>query len=96
MTQRTGGFRAKSRYKLRKKPRDRGKVKITKILQEFNIGDKVVIDQEPAIHKGMPFPRYKGLAGTVTGKQGGAYVVDIKDGGKKKQLIAAPVHLRAT
>ena len=93
MTNVTGGYRRKTRHKLRKTPRDRGKITISKLFQEFKIGDKVRILHEPAIHKGMPHPRYKNVVGTISEKRGNAYIVSIKDGNKTKQLVSLPVHL---
>ncbi len=94
MVDRTGGYRSKTRYKLQKRPRDRGKVKVTSILREFKVGDKVLIMIDSAIHNGMPHPKYKGKEGVITRKQGGAYVVAIKDMNATKELISAAVHLR--
>lgn len=94
MTQRTGGSRKNSRGKLRKHPRDCGKVKVTKILARFTIGDRVIIDMEPAIHRGMTHVRYHGKHGIITGKQGDCYKVTIKDMNKEKVLITAPVHIK--
>jgi large subunit ribosomal protein L21e len=93
MTQRQGGFRAKTRHKLRKVPRTKGKVTITRILKLFNIGDKVRVLHEPAIHKGMPHPRFKNLVGTIKKKQGKAYLVELKDGRKTKRVLSTAVHL---
>jgi len=96
MTQRQGGFRAKTRKLLRKKPRTKGKVTITRILKSFNIGDKVRILHEPAIHKGMPYPRFKNKVGTIKKKQGKAYLIELKDGKKTKKVISSAVHLNKT
>lgn len=93
MVDRTGSFRSKTRKKLRKCPRDRGKISITRFLQKFEVGDKVRILQEPAVHKGMPHPRYKNKVGTIIGKQGRAYIIEIKEGGKIKKLLSVPIHL---
>lgn len=93
MTQRTGGFRAKTRKKLRKKPRSKGKVSTTRLMQTFKIGDKVVINQEAAVHKAMPHPKFKSRTGVIVKKQGRSYMVRFKDGGKVKHVLAAPVHL---
>ncbi len=93
MVDKAGGFRSKTRHKLQKRARDRGKVSITKMLQKFSKGDRVLIKQEPAVHKGMPHPKYKSKVGTVVKTQGKCYVVAIKDGGKTKYMISAPVHL---
>ena len=94
MVQRTGRFRYKTRHKLRKKPRDRGKLPITRTLNVFNIGDKVRIIQDPSQHKGMPHPRFKNFVGVIKKKQGSAYLVEIKDIKKIKQILTKAVHLR--
>ncbi|MEM2873892.1 MAG: 50S ribosomal protein L21e [Candidatus Nanoarchaeia archaeon] len=94
MVKRAGTFRSRTRHKLRKRPRDRGKVPITKLLQQFNIGDSVVVKHEPACHGGMPHPRFKGLTGIILGKRGSSYLVRVKDKGLTKILIVAPVHLQ--
>jgi large subunit ribosomal protein L21e len=93
MVTRAGGFRAKTRFALQKRARDRGKIAITCMMQEFKIGDRVIITQNSAVHKAMPHPRYKARTGTVIGKQGRSYKVHIVDGGKDKILLSAPVHL---
>ncbi|MCD6503364.1 MAG: 50S ribosomal protein L21e [Euryarchaeota archaeon] len=94
MVKKHHGFRRKTRKKLSKSPRERGMPPITRFLQEFNTGDYVTIDIEPSVHKGMPHPRFQGRTGVVIGKQGKAYVVRIRDGGKYKKIIALPVHLK--
>jgi len=94
MVQRTGGFRRKTRAKLKKNVRDRGKISIRRYSQIFNSGDRVILYAEPAVQKGMYFPRFYGRCGTVTGKRGKCYEVSIKDGGKEKTLIVHPVHLK--
>ncbi len=94
MVKRTGGVRKKTRHKLQKRPRDRGKVKVTNILREFKIGDKVLLKFEPAMHGGMPHPRYKGKEGTVLEQRGRAYVIAVKDLNSLKSVVCAPAHLR--
>ncbi len=93
MKRRGRSYRKGTRQALRKHPRDRGKVTITRMLRKFNVGDKVAIVLEPAYHFGMPHPRFKGRVGEVVGQQGDCYLVKIKDGGKVKILISHPVHL---
>jgi len=90
----TGGQRSRTRYKLQKKKRNRGKVNINKIIKEFKIGDKVRILQEPAVQRGMPHPRFKNRTGLITKKQGSAYVVEIKDLNKKKLLVSTSIHIQ--
>jgi large subunit ribosomal protein L21e len=94
MVQRTGGFRYKTRFKLQKRARDKGKLPINKILKTFNIGEKVRILQEPSQHSGMPHPRFKNLVGIIKKKQGTAYLIQLKDIKKIKHVLAKAVHLR--
>lgn len=94
MTKQQGGARKRTRHLLRKKPRDRGKVTITRLLQDFKPGENVSLQFEPTVQKGMPHSRYYGKIGKVIKKQGSAYLVEIKDRGKVKRLLAAPVHLK--
>lgn len=91
---RIGGFRYKTRHKLQKTAREKGKVSLTRMFQEFKVGERVKILQEPAIHNGMPHPRFKNNVGTVVGQRGEAYVLEMFDGNKKKQIISLPIHLR--
>ena len=94
MSERVGGFRRKTRHKLRRNIRDRGKININQYLQGFKIGDGVYLIMNPSIHKGPYFPRFHGLAGTIKDKQGSCYHVKIMDGGKQKILIVHPSHLK--
>lgn len=93
MVKRSKGIRSKSRHILRKKPRDRGMNSITRALQEFEIGQNVNVNIDPAVHKGMPHPRFQGYTGKIEGKQGNAYLVGITVGKKHKTLIIRPEHL---
>ncbi|MFN3384795.1 MAG: 50S ribosomal protein L21e [Archaeoglobaceae archaeon] len=88
------GFRFKSGRKLKKKVREKG-LKLRKFLQEFSVGQRVILDIEPASQKGMPHPRYHGKSGIIVGQRGRAYLVQVRDGGKLKTLISRPEHLRA-
>ena len=63
MVRKTRGFRAKTRFKIRQKTAYRPP--ITKFLQEFRKGQKIVILQEPSSQRGMPHPRFKGKTGKV-------------------------------
>lgn len=94
MSWKSHGFRFKSGRKLKKKVREKG-IRLRKFLQEFEIGQRVIIDIEPASQKGMPHPRYQGRSGTVVGKRGRAYLVQIRDGSILKTLISRPEHLKA-
>ena len=92
--QRVGGFRRKTRHKLRKKRSERGKMSITRYLQKFKDGERVFLKADPSYQKGMYFPRFHGKAGVVIGKQGNSYKIQIKDGNKGKILLVHPVHLK--
>jgi len=93
MVKRIGGTRRKTRDKLRKNHRTKGKVSITKFLQIFEKGEKVLLKAEPAVQDGMYHPRFHNKAGVVAGTQGDCYKVKIKDFTKEKTLIVHPVHL---
>lgn len=94
MVKRSKGSRSKTRKKLRKRSHERGLGPITRTLQVFEEGQRVAIDIEPSFHKGQPHPRFQGLTGTVTSTQGEAYVVTVRTGGKRKEVIARPEHLK--
>jgi large subunit ribosomal protein L21e len=92
MAKRSRGFRSGTRKKLRQLPRY--KPPITKFLQEFGIGQRVVIDIEASSQKGIPHPRYEGRIGEIVGKRGRSFIVKIKNGGTIKKIIARPEHLK--
>ena len=94
MVTRIGGARRKTRQKMTKSPQKRGKFSLRKYLQEFKMGDKVILKLESAVQKGMYFPRFHGKEGTVTEKQGRCYKIAIKDLKKEKIVIVHPIHLK--
>lgn len=94
MVKRIGGTRRKTRHKLSKNIRDRGKISLVKYFQEFKRGDNVYLVAEPSVHKGMFWPRFYGKAGIVVDKRGRCYEVRIKDANKSKIVVAHPIHLK--
>lgn len=90
---RSKGTRQGTRKILRKNPSDRGLIPINKALQEFDEGEKVKINIEPSVQKGQPHRRFHGRTGKVKGKQGSAFIVKVKDGGKEKKVITRSEHL---
>ncbi len=90
------GYRHRTRKLLRKHVREKGAVpKASVILRDYKPGDKVAIIIDPSFPDwGMPHRRFHGLTGTVTGKRGEAYEVEVYLGRKKKILYVPPVHLR--
>lgn len=93
MPRKSKGYRKKTRSLLRKKPRERGKVGLSKILHEYKPGQKVVVKINSSIHKGMPHRRYHGRIGVIANKKGRAYVVDVTQGKAVKEIIVRPEHL---
>ncbi len=91
MVTKSHGPHRRTREKLRKRRR----VTVNQFLKEFRKGDKVAIKIESAAMKSMPFRRFQGLTGSVIGKRGRSYIIEIKDGKKLKRIIAPPEHLKA-
>lgn len=93
MVQRIGGFRRKTRNKMKKPESQKGKVGISRYFNTFEEGETVVLKPEPSVHEGMPYPRFQGKSGIVVGKQGNCIKVLIRDGSMEKMIISHPVHL---
>ena len=94
MVKASKGYRRRTRSVMRKNVRQRGLSPITRIFQKFDVGQKASVNIDPGMHKGTPHIRFQGRTGTVVGMQGKAYLVDVMMGGKKKQIIVRPEHLR--
>jgi large subunit ribosomal protein L21e len=88
------GPRRKSRSVLTKRVREKGKLGLSRLLAEYEVGDKVVINIDPAIHKGMPHKRFQGKVGTIVEKRGKSYVLDIPQRKTSKLVVARPEHVR--
>ncbi|SEH62789.1 MULTISPECIES: 50S ribosomal protein L21e [Halopenitus] len=84
-----------TRNKLSNKPRERGTSPPQRAIQEYEEGQKVHLKIDPSVRDGRFHPRFDGQTGTVTGKQGSAFTVEITDGGKEKTLIVSAAHMRA-
>ncbi len=93
MVQKSKGSRRRTRNLLSREVRER--IPITRYLQEFEIGSKVVIKPTPSSPKGRPFRRFFGKNGTIIDRRGKSYIVKIKDGKKEKTIISRPEHLKA-
>jgi large subunit ribosomal protein L21e len=94
MARRSKGYRSKSRGKLTKHVREHGLSPVSRVIQNFEPGTKIIIILDPSVVKGQPHSRYHGRVGIVQRRQGRAYMVDIKDGGSTKRIISRPEHLR--
>ena len=91
---RSKGPRRKSRSILTKRVRERGKLGLSRLLARYEVGEKVVIDIDSGIHKGMPHKRYQGKVGTIIERRGRAYVIEIPQRKTVKLIISTPEHLR--
>jgi large subunit ribosomal protein L21e len=94
MVKKSKGPRRRTRRKLRKRARQRGKLSVARYMQKFEIGDKVVVKPEPAVQKGLPHRRFFGKLGVIAGQRGRAYLVELRNGGKIKKIICLPIHLK--
>ncbi len=93
MVKSSKGFRSRTRGTFTKDVRERGLPPVTRVLRVFSPGEKVQVRIEPSEPRGQPHPRYQGRVATVVAPRGRAYVLTFTDGGKRKTLIARPVHL---
>jgi large subunit ribosomal protein L21e len=93
MVKSSKGFRARTRGTFTKHVRERGRPPVTRFLQTFEVGDRVIVRIESSEPHGMPHPRYQGRVATVTARVGRSYRIAFLDGGKAKELVAHPVHL---
>jgi len=87
------GYRAGTRHLLKKEPRERGKLRLSKLLYEYQPGTRVVVKIDPSVQKGMPHKRYHGRVGVVVSKRGQSYVVSVTQGEAVKEIIVRPEHL---
>jgi len=90
---RAKGFRRKTRSLLSRKPRERGKTGLSKILHGYVVGEKVVVKIDPSVHKGMPHRRFQGKVGVIVQKKGRSYVLNVTQGEALKEIIVRPEHL---
>ena len=90
MVKRPRGYLSKASRKLKRERR----ITVSDHVREFSLGQKVSVDPQPYYKSALPHMRYRGRVGVVIEKRGSCYVVRVKDGGKYKDLICHPVHLR--
>ncbi|NPA23733.1 MAG: 50S ribosomal protein L21e [Crenarchaeota archaeon] len=94
MVKRTHGYRFKCRKLLSKSPREKGRPGLIRWLYRYDIGEKVVIDIDPTYVTTAPHRRYQGKVGTIIGKRGRAYVIEIYLGDKRKIVVTTPDHIK--
>jgi large subunit ribosomal protein L21e len=94
MVKKSHGYRARTRSLMSKRVRTRGISSLSRLLVDYEVGQRVDIVINPSVHKGMPHRRYHGRTGVVTGKSGRGIVVDVKLGKMMRTLIIRPDHLQ--
>jgi ribosomal protein L21E len=78
--------------KKHKGAREKGKIKLSRMFQKLEPGDRVTVFRE--LSESGSFPaRIQGNTGVVEKKVGRAYMVKIKDLGMEKRYIIKPIHL---
>ncbi len=87
------GYYAGTRSLLKKPIRERGKPKISKILQDYPPGSQVIIKMDSSTQKSMPHKRFHGKIGTVKEKRGRGYVIVVPQGNSIKEIIVRSEHL---
>jgi len=90
---RSQGYRAKTRSLLTREPRQKGKIGLSKLLHDYQRGEKVVVKINSTVQKGMPHRRFHGKIGIVIGKRGRAYTVSVSQGDAVKEITVRPEHL---
>ena len=71
--------------------RSRTSLSVSRRLKQLAVGDKVHLTHMTS--RSMPHPRYRGRTGTIVGKQGSAYLVEVGDYNMTKTLVIEGVHL---
>ena len=77
MVKKSKGYRSRTRILLKKKPRERGKLGLNRLLRNYVSEEKVSIKIDPSVHKGMPHRRYHGKIATIMEKRGRSYVIEV-------------------
>jgi large subunit ribosomal protein L21e len=80
----------KKRYK---SEREKGKIKLSRMFQKLELGDRVAIMRELSEKGGFP-KRLQGRTGVIEGKRGRAYIVKVKEFNAEKKHIIQPIHLK--
>jgi large subunit ribosomal protein L21e len=87
------GYRRRTRNLAKKPTREKGKLKIGKLLVEHEVGSKVIIKMDSSVQKSLPHKRFHGKIGIVLNKRGRGYVVSVPQGEAVKEVIVRPEHL---
>ena len=91
---RSKGQRVRTRSILRRRKSERSRLNISRVIHDYEEGDRVAIVLDGGQQMGMPHRRFNGRTGFIQSRQGSAWVVSVKDGNMQKTVIARPEHLR--
>ncbi len=87
------GYYSGARGLLTKPVREKGKPKLSKLLNEYAPGSQVIIKMDASVQKSLPHKRFHGKIGTVVKRRGRGYVVNVPQGNAVKQIIVRSEHL---
>ena len=87
------GTRVRTRSLFKKEPRERGKIRLNKLLYEYEPGNQVVVMIDSSVQKGMPHRRYHGKVGTIIEKRGRSYIISVTQGNALREILIRPEHL---
>ena len=91
---RSKGSRQGTRSILRRRKSARSKLNISRVMHQYEEGDRVAIVLDGGQQMGMPHRRFQGRTGFIQKRQGKAWVVAVKDGNMQKTVVARPEHLK--
>lgn len=94
MAQKSHGSRHGTRKKFSRGHRE--VLTVNDHMKEFEEGEKVLVRFNPSVQEGRIHQRFHGRTAEVAGSRGNAVKLELKDGGKVKQLFIQPVHLEKT
>jgi large subunit ribosomal protein L21e len=87
------GYRHGTRRLLKKARREKGKLKLGKLLYAYERGSQVIIKADSSVQKSLPHRRFHGKIGTIVGKRGRGYLVNVSQGDVMKEIVVRSEHL---
>ncbi|MCW4006608.1 MAG: 50S ribosomal protein L21e [Candidatus Bathyarchaeota archaeon] len=89
------GYCAGTRRLMTKHFREKGKPKLTKYLEEHQVGANIIIKIDPSQQKSLPHKRFHGKIGKILEKRGRGYVVSVPQGDALRKVIVRCEHIEA-
>ena len=87
------GYYTRARRLLKKTTREKGKLNISKLLTNYEIGSQVIIKMDSSVQKSLPHKRFHGKIGVILEKRGRGYVVRVPKGNSIRSIIVRAEHL---